>query len=172
MSVLKERISDPLILKLIKTGFDSKIFGANYIYPNKMGILEGGILSTLLSNIYLDQFDIFMNGLNEKYKGVEVVSKKKVVNFVFFKLKIKKQINIMQNKQRSHIRLFKKGFRSIIYLRYADIFIVGINGSKDFVREIQNELLNFLLIRLKLKSQEIKTKVIHLSKGVKFLGFV
>lgn len=172
MSILRERISDPLILQLIKRGFESKIFGTNYIYPNESCILEGGILSPLLSNIYLSQFDIFMNGLNEKCNNrLEVALKKKVVDFVFFKLKVKK-INNIQNKQGARSYLFKKKSRSFVYLRYADYFLIGITGSKDFAREIETELLKFLLVRLKLKAQEITTQVIPLSKGVKFLGLV
>ena len=58
MNILKERIRDELILKLIKGFLKSKIHNDGKLWdPSVMRIQQGGILSPLLCNILLDKLD-------------------------------------------------------------------------------------------------------------------
>jgi len=58
IELIELRIKDPLVLNLIRSGLKCKIFEGNYyIKEQEIGTPQGGILSPLLSNIYLDAFD-------------------------------------------------------------------------------------------------------------------
>lgn len=59
----------------------------------------------------------------------------------------------------------------IYYVRYADDFIVGINGSLDIAKRLKDEIRDFLQEQLKIELNEEKT---HITSAVrsraKFLG--
>ena len=89
METIKAKVKDESILTLIKRGLKAKVFcpeGRSATLQSKgltetpeLGVPQGGILSPLLSNIYLDRFDKFMEELTlgglaprpygQRYKG-------------------------------------------------------------------------------------------------------
>lgn len=58
----------------------------------------------------------------------------------------------------------------IEYIRYADDFLIGIDGSKEFAMDISEQTITFLNKELKLSINENKSKVIHVSEGIDYLG--
>jgi RNA-directed DNA polymerase len=56
-------------------------------------------------------------------------------------------------------------------VRYADDFVVLCNGTRGQAEELKQELKIFLKEELCLTLSEEKTKITHLNKGCKFLGF-
>lgn len=59
----------------------------------------------------------------------------------------------------------------VYYVRYADDFIIGVNGTYDQAVKIRKEVAKFLLEELKLKLNMDKTHITNIRKSrAKFLG--
>ena len=64
-----------------------------------------------------------------------------------------------------------QNYRRLQYTRYADDFLLGFIGTKKEAEAIMEEVKEFLRRMLQLECSEEKTKIVHHSKGVIFLGF-
>jgi group II intron reverse transcriptase/maturase len=169
---LRKRIDDEhfidLIYKYLRIGYGENI---NNISPMKVGVVQGGILSPLLSNIYMDVFDKWvLYSLKPKFN----LGTKRTTNPEYWKQayqfrvnKVKKDLTIRSTPAND------PNWRRVYYYRYADDFIVGVSGSKDHCIELRNDIQKFLQERLELKLNLDKTIITHAeSSSAKFLGFV
>lgn len=59
----------------------------------------------------------------------------------------------------------------ILNIRYADDFIIGVNGSKEDCIQIKSELSAFIATRLKMTLSEEKTLITHSGECARFLGY-
>lgn len=57
ISILRERVKDDKTLHLIRTFLKAGVMENGLVNPNKEGVPQGGPLSPILSNIYLDKLD-------------------------------------------------------------------------------------------------------------------
>jgi hypothetical protein len=64
----------------------------------------------------------------------------------------------------------RKGLATWRLIRYADDFVVMVNGTADPAHALREEIAQ-VLAPLGLRLSESKTRVAHLSEGVDFLGF-
>jgi RNA-directed DNA polymerase len=173
MELVKNRIRDRKILDLIHSGLKAKVisFHPLEISEPTVGTPQGGILSPLLSNIYLDSLDKWMEKLATKYKGWKTHKDLKI-NLEYRRL--------LQSGKKKEI--YKRRLTSLIYndpddtlvtyVRYADDFFIGVRGSFVTSQKIKQEINEFLERELKLKLNMEKTKINHISKGVPFLGYM
>tara|TARA_B110000305_G_scaffold213426_1_gene249328 strand:+ start:7108 stop:9465 length:2358 start_codon:yes stop_codon:yes gene_type:complete len=166
IKLLETRIEDQafidLVYKYLKVGYGTS---PKHIEPMKMGTMQGGTLSSILANIYMMPFDDWIEEtLIKKYtKG-----KRKRANPAYSKMirggKVTDHsiLSLMANDQ-NFIRLH--------YVRYADDFLLGLNGPKEFCKQIVLECKNFLFENLKLILNVEKTKVTHSqTDSAMFLG--
>jgi RNA-directed DNA polymerase len=100
----------------------------------------GGEVRPLLANIYLHELDKYMES--------------KYLSFT--------------ERQRHNRR--KQGKGNVLYVRYADDFVVLCNGMKAEAQAIKKEL-GELLSPMGLTLSEKKTKVTHITEGFDFLGY-
>jgi len=190
INTLKERIFDDRFIRLIR-----KFLNAGYIenwkfHHSYSGTPQGGIVSPILANIYLDKLDKYMKEYIEKFdKG-----KKRKVNeqsFVFdYKRRcILKKLKVVENKNEKSelIKQYKAnhkesmsypygdemdvGFKRLKYVRYADDFLIGITGSKQDAVNIKEDIKKFLDDKLALELSEEKTLITHTKNAAKFLGY-
>jgi len=67
MRILKQKIQDKKILVLIERYLKQRIKCGNKIYKKQKGVVQGGPLSPLLANIYLNSFDWEMYASNIRF---------------------------------------------------------------------------------------------------------
>lgn len=190
IGILKERISDERFIRLIR-----KFLNAGYIedwtfHKTYSGTPQGGIVSPILANIYLDKLDKFMLEYAQKFnkgrkhkpnkarvlleqqktmamRNLEVIKDENV------RVEIVKQIKSI-DKARHSITSddeMDDSFKRIQYERYADDFLIGVIGSKEDSKQIKEDIKNFLESKLKLELSDEKTLITHTEKKAKFLGY-
>lgn len=178
VSILEKRICDSkfirLIWKFLRAGF---ITDWQY-HSTYSGTPQGGIISPLLSNIYLNELDKYVKedttnfnrakkkATNKEYKRREYLVYKQ-------KKKLKESWNNLSEEQKKDgIKTYKSlkqellavdfadpmdsNYKRMRYVRYADDFIIGIIGSKEDCLKIKKDLTIFLGEKLKLNLSEEK----------------
>jgi group II intron reverse transcriptase/maturase len=164
---IKDQNLIDLYWKLVKAGY---INNGKFVESN-LGVPQGGILSPLLSNIYLHDFDVFMSVLTNKNTTPGRVSQPNP-RYYFIRNALKKGYNAELYEELlitpSVIRI---GTR-VRYNRFADDWIIGITGNKDFAEMIKQEATKFLNENLKLEVSQEKTKITNISsEAATYLGF-
>lgn len=190
IGILQERIHDERFLRLIR-----KFLNAGYIedwtfYNTYSGTPQGGIISPLLANIYLDKLDKYMKeyvaafncgtvrernpeymALGNKKTGL-VGQLKRVTDDSEKAIKLKLIKEIERKRDLLHSRnLMDKAYKRLKYVRYADDFLLSVIGSKEDSEQIKQDIKQFLADKLKLELSEEKTLITHAVKPAKFLGY-
>jgi len=180
INILERNIKDNRLLNLIwhmlRAGYMEQ-WKYNNTYS---GTPQGGIISPLLANVYLNELD--------KYIETELLPRynkgKARMNPEPRKLRLKaekawKQGDIAMAKAYTKARLqmpvrapMDSEYRRLRYVRYADDFILGFVGPKEEAEEIKQEIGKFLRERLKLELAKDKTLITHAtSTPARFLGY-
>jgi len=165
MNLIKRRIKDPLILNLFKTGLKAKVFNNDKtVYIPEIGTPQGGILSPLLSNIYLHELDLFLEKLSIEYKG-SVKSNNRKHNPLALKL-FRQGLKSHNYRVRIPSRIQNDiNDRNCKFVRYADDFLVGVLGPRSMAVEIRDKINVFLKDKLNISLNLDKTKITHISKA-------
>lgn len=156
---------------------------------------QEGTISPILSNIYLHELDKFME---KKVEQSKETGKTSVPNPEYKKIHTKisnlrqyflpsyrynrkldaseveerKRVILQLEKERSKIpsTIRGQGYR-IYYVRYADDFLIGINGTRTQAKNLKKEIKEFLREELKLILSTEKTKVTSaITNRASFLG--
>ena len=161
---------------------------------SSMGVSQGGVISPILSNIYLHELDKFMQIKVEKSKksgptSIDNPEYKKVHTKIsnirqYFSPTYRRNRSLTKEQEQKRLkeilRLEKirgkypstvqgSGYR-VYYVRYADDFLIGINGPRHIAEELKQELQKFLLDKLNLTLNSEKTKLTRSDQGAYFLG--
>ncbi|MFZ0470869.1 MAG: group II intron reverse transcriptase/maturase [Thiogranum sp.] len=155
MSCVRQRIRDARFLSLlwrfIKAGHvDKGLFQAA-----SEGVPQGGVISPLLSNIMLNEFDQW---LEAKY-----LSPKARKDRWYWNDSIKRQRPIA-------LREHRQWLPAVAYCRYADDFVIIVKGNKAHAEAIREECQAFLEGTLRLTLNMGKTHITHVNDGFTFLG--
>ena len=190
-------IPEPRFWLEIQKMIDAGILELDLTFEGR-GVPRGSILSPFLFNIYLTKFDEFMDKLmKERNVGWKSKNDKLTANPVYKEYNnIIRQfrsdhiqttiarygsIEAMKKALRDEKKAFFKKYgsqggidkltRTILYVRYADDFLVGIVGPKEFAASVRKDINNFLKSDLHLEVK--RDELIHRNKagGVAFLGF-
>jgi Type II intron maturase/Reverse transcriptase (RNA-dependent DNA polymerase) len=145
------------------------------------GAPQGGTASPVLSNIYLDRLDRFVEEhlLPEYNRGGP---RRKNPAYLVIKSQIEKA---QRRGDHQAVRLLKQqrrqlpsgdpndpGFRRLKYVRYCDDFLLGFAGPRREAEEITSRIRQFLREELKLELSESKTLITHAtSQAARFLGY-
>ena len=190
IGILRKRIADERFLRLIR-----KFLKAGYLedwqfHKTHSGTPQGGIVSPILANIYLDQFDKYMDEMknqfnkgkerkiNPEYTRIQNARSYLTQTLKRTETEADRQDIIRQIKEAKQALVkiprtlvFDDEYRRLQYVRYADDFLIGIIGSKEDAREIKGKIKQFMADRLKLELSEEKTLITHSASRARFLGF-
>lgn len=181
MSILGRDIQDNRFLNLIRMGLEAGMMEDWVWKPTYSGVPQGGIISPILSNIYLHELDVFVEDvLIPQYTNGEKRSRNPVYrHYEHLIYKAKKQddgeaVRHYQRLQQQHpsVDVNDPDFRRLRYVRYADDFILAFTGSKSEARTIKAALADFLKNALHLELSDEKTLITHArSEHAQFLGY-
>ncbi len=181
LALLAERIHDQRFLRLI-----SNLLSAGYLEEwtfnaTYSGTPQGGIVSPLLANIYLDRLDQFVETtlLPAFNQGAERRLNPEY-NKLACRMKYLKRTGRPEQAEALRPRLQTlpnydtqdASYRRLRYLRYADDFLLGFTGPRAEAEDIKQQLDTFLRERLKLDLSPTKTLITHgRSEAARFLGY-
>lgn len=124
-------------------------------YATSKGVPQGGVISPLLSNIILNEFDQY---LDKCYLSKKARKDRWYWNH---SIKIGRKPALMENRQ------WKP---AVSYCRYADDFVVIVKGTRQEAKTIREQCRDFLEGELKLTLNMEKTHITHVNDGFVFLG--
>lgn len=170
MNILQQDIHDGRLLNLIEMSLKAGVLDGWQYHRTYSGTPQGGVLSPLLSNIYLNELDAYIEDiLIPQY----TCATKRAVNPEYHNLKVaiaraRRNGNMAEaealHRQRRAIPsqdVHDPNFRRLRYIRYADDFILSFIGSKAEAHEIKEAIGTFLKEKLQLDLSEQKTLITH-----------
>ena len=192
--ILRRRIKDEyfisLIWKFLKAGYME-----DWVYHNTYsGTPQGSLISPILANIYLNELDVFMAKYAESFncgKGRKINPAYKMPLDVrrgkqeWLKRNSAKISEEKRQKVMAEIRELNNylstvpysdpmdtGYKRVVYVRYADDFLIGVIGSKEDAKQVKTDVGEFIKEQLHLEMSPEKTLITHGNDFARFLGYL
>lgn len=178
MARIKKRIKCARTLELL-----GKALQAGYIDPNsgklvqdEIGTPQGSVLSPLLSNIVLHELDMYMEELKRSFKRGRIRQRNSEYNKLELKRRrsedpaVRKEALIAMRKLNAYDPQDPK-FKRMLYVRYADDFVILVIGSFKDAEHIRARIKGVLANKCGLSLNLEKTEISNIQKeGFNFLG--
>ena len=195
ISALRKRIDDEYFISLMW-----KFLKAGYMeqweyHRTYSGTPQGSGVSPILANIYLHEFDEYIEELKAQFRigsgqGRLTTHEYNKATYALWKARdgyawqwgdmdaIQRKAASSEVKRLQHEKFHTQccddrngDYKSLQYCRYADDWIIGVVGSRADAEEIKNKIKDFLMSKLRLELSEDKTKITHSSDNARFLGY-
>jgi hypothetical protein len=181
LSILGEKIHDGRFLRLMKGLFEAGYLEEWTYHATLSGTPQGGVVSPILSNVYLDRLDKFVKTtlLPTHNRGTRRKSSKPYTcqmnrarhlaskGLIEEARAVRRQLQTMPASDPND-----PDYRRLRYMRYADDFLLGFIGPRREAEEIKRQLGEFLRSELKLELSEAKTLITHgRTQAARFLGY-
>lgn len=187
VQILQEKVKDARLLKLIW-----KFLKAGYLedwkyHATYSGCPQGGIISPLLANIYLNELDKFAGKVaGEFYQPRERVHTVEYDRVCGQLSKLRKLLKTASGLEKAKLLAEQKRWKTQLlqtpctsktdkvmkYIRYADDFIIGVKGSREDCEKLKAQFADFISCQLKMELSQEKTLITHSSQYAKFLGYL
>ena len=181
LSILAEKIHDNRFLRLIANMLKAGYLEDWEYHETLSGCPQGGVVSPILSNIYLDKLDKFVEQeLIPQYTRGE----RRARNPEYHRIRSRMAYARRRGNRAAARDLARQlrtlpysdpmdsGYRRLRYSRYADDHILGFIGPKAEAEEIKAKLARFLRETLRLELNQAKTLISHArTQPARFLGY-
>jgi Reverse transcriptase (RNA-dependent DNA polymerase)/Type II intron maturase len=181
VKALSEKVHDNRFLRLIQNMLEAGYLEDWTWGATLSGVPQGGVVSPVLSNIYLDKLDKFVETVlvpdytrgqrratNPAYR--EVAEALRRARRRGDRVQARQLRQWMRNMPSKDLR--DPGYRRLYYTRYADDHLLGFTGPKDEAVGIKDRLETFLREDLKLELSAEKTLITHARTGAaRYLGY-
>jgi group II intron reverse transcriptase/maturase len=181
LRILAEKIHDQRFLRLIRNMLKAGYLEDWEYRDSLSGCPQGGVVSPILSNVYLDKLDKFIEQelIPQYTRGTRRKCNPEYDRIQYRLARARKRVD------RAAARDLEKqlrslpasdpmdpGYRRLKYARYADDHILGFIGPKAEAEEIKAKLAKFLRETLGLELNQQKTLITHArSQHARFLGY-
>ncbi|HET9000622.1 MAG TPA: reverse transcriptase domain-containing protein [bacterium] len=179
--ILAEKIHDNRFLRLIDGLLQAGYLEEWHHFATLSGSPQGGIVSPILANIYLDRLDQFIE--TELLPAYNRGGKRKT--FAPYMRTWRSMRSAEREGRDDQARALRRELqhlpsrdpndprhRRLRYCRYADDWILGFCGPRREAEEIKDRIRTFLRDHLKLELSEPKTLITHgRTQSARFLGY-
>lgn len=172
-NILSDKIQDRRFLDTL-----FQMFNAGVIGLEKTNTEEGGILSSILCNIYYQKLDEEVEAIKKEWN---TEAKNRSINPAYRRLMVFDKRTLarvggnaeqMRREKQRRLALARKmaisrmnykdpNFTRVHYVRFGDNFLIGLSGSKATASKIMRRLTTFLQSNLQLQLDSEKTRLSH-----------
>jgi group II intron reverse transcriptase/maturase len=181
LSMLREKILDQRFLRLLQPLLQAGYLEDWHYHTTLSGTPQGAIVSPLLSHLYLDKLDKYIEGerLPAYTRGQERQKHRRDVALMTQAYKRRKQGRLdeaealtKEAQQLPTIDPYDLAYRRLHYIRYADDWLLGFVGPKEEAEAIKAHLKACLHETLKRALSQEKPLLTHATTGAaRFLGY-
>lgn len=186
IAVIGKKIKDARFLKLLQ-----KFLKAGYMedwkyYGTYSGCPQGGIISPILANIYLNELDKYVEKLKEEFDNHAKYRTTPEYRRICSKRNyLRKKIEASDGTERKRLIEEHKKLTALMlktpaklcndkklkYVRYADDFLIAVNGDRQDCEWVKAKLTEFIRDTLKMELSQEKTLITHSSECARFLSY-
>ncbi|MDC2906484.1 reverse transcriptase domain-containing protein [Clostridioides difficile] len=186
VEIINQKIKDARFLKLIRLFLKAGYMEDWNYHETYSGCPQGGIISPILANIYLNELDRHVMKIKKEF---DVATKARYTpeytKLVGLRQRLHNKIKNSNGIEREKlIEEYKSATaqmlklpakqcddKKIKYVRYADDFLIAVNGNRQDCEKIKQELTEFISTTLKMELSQEKTLITHSNTPARFLGY-
>lgn len=186
VEIINQKIKDARFLKLIRSFLKAGYMEDWKYHETYSGCPQGGIISPILANIYLNELDRHVMKIKKEF---DVATKARYTpeytKLVGLRQRLHNKIKNSNGIEREKlIEEYKTATaqmlklpakqcddKKIKYVRYADDFLIAVNGNRQDCEKIKQELTEFISTTLKMELSQEKTLITHSNTPARFLGY-
>ena len=183
VEIINQKIKDARFLKLIRSFLKAGYMEDWKYHETYSGCPQGGIISPILANIYLNELDRHVMKIKKEF---DVATKARYTpeytKLVGLRQRLHNKIKNSNGIEREKlIEEYKTATaqmlklpakqcddKKIKYVRYADDFLIAVNGNRQDCEKIKQELIS---TTLKMELSQEKTLITHSNTPARFLGY-
>ncbi|MBE5077721.1 reverse transcriptase domain-containing protein [Anaerotignum lactatifermentans] len=186
VEIINQKIKDARFLKLIRLFLKAGYMEDWKYHETYSGCPQGGIISPILANIYLNELDRHVMKIKKELDlAIKAHYTPEYTKLVGLRKRLHNKIKNSNGIEREKlIEEYKSATaqmlklpakqcddKKIKYVRYADDFLIAVNVNRQDCEKIKQELTEFISTTLKMELSQEKTLITHSNTPARFLGY-